>query len=248
MMRMSAGLRNRMKARTSLYSVIRPLLTLPTAGTMSTVALKERMDSYSTEMRFKSDALSAVSRVWVGALLPRVMTRRRARQDVRIGTEHKSATVAAARRNSITSHCSQAQKWCVNRIARRSGELDGLGREIHGLDHALVGDLGRVVDFFDNLRIRSLEQAHAVRFTRNEHGANIAHVFSLLGELLAGGDRSLLRRCQLIHFDPRQFAVDHVYGHESVSFPMKHHTPAMAEEQLAAELREVTEARAAAAG
>jgi hypothetical protein len=48
-------------------------------------------------------ALSAVRRVCVGVDLFRVMTRRRARQDVRSRTEHESARVLATRRNTIDS-------------------------------------------------------------------------------------------------------------------------------------------------
>src|SRR5579863_3308455 len=100
-MRMCSGLRNRMKARTSLYSVIRPLIALTTEGTMSTVALKDPIDSYSAAILLSRSALAAVRRVWVGALLPRVITRRRARHDVSSRNEHASVRAAAARRNSI---------------------------------------------------------------------------------------------------------------------------------------------------
>src|SRR5258707_10434943 len=100
---MCAGLRNRMKARTSLYSVILPLLTLPTAGTISTVALKDVIDSYSTAIRLSNDALSAVRSVWGCVLLTRGMSRRRDRHEVSVRTEHERTTKAATRRNSINS-------------------------------------------------------------------------------------------------------------------------------------------------
>src|SRR5271169_723696 len=59
------------------------------------------MDSYSDWTTPSNSARLEVFSDWLGAVLFRVMTRRRARHDVRTKTEHESATTAATRDNTI---------------------------------------------------------------------------------------------------------------------------------------------------
>src|SRR5207244_8397195 len=107
-----------MYARTSLYSVILPLFALPMAGTMSTVALMVWIEAYSVETSLRSVCLSALSRVWVGVFLPRVITRRRARQELSSRTAEHNATIRARRRNPINSLEAAAKVFC-----QRDGEV-----------------------------------------------------------------------------------------------------------------------------
>ena len=101
-MRISAGFRKRMYARTSLYSVILFFSALPSAGVMSTVALKSRTASYCLVMAATRLFMSTESRGWV-VLPPRRVKRRRrtAHEENPSGIRQSRSRPMAARLKSM---------------------------------------------------------------------------------------------------------------------------------------------------
>src|SRR5262245_39605413 len=91
--------------------------------------------------------------------------------------------------------------------------MPGLGRQVERLDDAEIRDLCRVVQLLDGLLIVGFGEAHAARLARDERAPDVTDLRTLCGELLAGLDRSLLRRAELVHRDALEFPLDHVNGH-----------------------------------
>src|ERR1035437_2208674 len=99
---MSDGRRNRIYARTSLYSVILLFSAVPRAGTISTSALKSRTASNCRVTLSNSVCRSAVSSVWAALAPLRAMRRRRAKHDEKPTASRQTKTrQIGTRRNGI---------------------------------------------------------------------------------------------------------------------------------------------------
>src|SRR5687768_11061392 len=108
-----------------------------------------------------------------------------------------------------------AQPLPINRSVFRSVsicEICGsvsLGCEVECFNHASEGDLSRLIHFFNNIRISSFKEAHAMRFTGHESRADVANVFTFSGEFLACFYCCLLGGSELVHLDSRKIAFNH---------------------------------------